>query len=371
MGFLSDIFDARKIKGPVFYKEFSEDNKQLEDLEELFEKVKSKKKNLIKKDIILLKVGLDGEKNVNYELKNSFIPMICLHDIRISHEDNIAQLDYVLVTEYFTMVIETKKLTGDIVINEAGEFTRKFKNNYGKVIKEEGMYSPISQNSRHVRILEDMLKKNGLIKIRPVYSMVVIANPKSIINRTKAPADIKNNIIKHDRITDMLNKKIKKVIPSEKMRESQMMDIANFLKNNHTEITYDYYKKYGLTDEDFKEDINSKVDEVIEESYVKVVEIKSEQPVEKIAEIEIVKPIERIEDCIEKNYDQLYEKLKKYRYAKSQEEALKAYCIFSNNTLEEIIKVKPTSKEELLKVQGFGKVKVEKYGADIIGIIRE
>ncbi|MBU3145813.1 HRDC domain-containing protein [Clostridium sp. CF012] len=171
-------------------------------------------------------------------------------------------------------------------------------------------------------------------------------------------------------ITDMLNKKIKKVIPSEKMRESQMIDIANFLIKNNTEITYDYYKKYGLTDEDFKENINSKVEEVIEESYEKVVEIKSEQPVEKIVEIEIEKTIEKKEDCIGKNYEELYEKLKKYRYAKAQVEEIKAYCIFTNNTLEEIIKAKPKNKEELLKVQGFGKVKVEKYGEDIIGIIR-
>ncbi|MGE5628597.1 MAG: nuclease-related domain-containing protein [Solirubrobacterales bacterium] len=152
MGIIGNLFGVRDITGPVFYKEFNEDNKQLADLEVLYEKVKSKKRDIIKRDITYLKAGLDGEKNVNYELKNSFVPMICMHDIRIAHEDYIAQLDYVLVTEYCTLVVETKKLNGDITINEAGEFTRRFKNNYGKVIKEEGMYSPIAQNERHVRI---------------------------------------------------------------------------------------------------------------------------------------------------------------------------------------------------------------------------
>jgi hypothetical protein len=360
MGFLNDLIGIRDIKSPIFYKEFSEDNKQLADLEELFEKVKSKKKELIKRDIIFLKAGLDGEKNVNYELKNSFIPMICLHDIRISHKDYIAQLDYVLVTEYFIMVVETKKLNGDIIINQAGEFVRRFKNNYGKVIKEEGMYSPIAQNSRHVRILEDMLKKNGIIKRIPVCSIVVIANPKSIINRIKAPADIKNNIIKHDQITDFLRKEIKKEVPNEKMFESRMIEIANFLLENNAEITYDYYKKYGLTDEDFKENIKSKVEKIIE-----LTEVTNE----KTPEIKIEKLVENKDDYLEKNYEELYEKLKKYRYEKARDESVKAYCIFTNNTLEEIIKVRPKNKEEILKVQGFGKIKADKYGEDIIGII--
>jgi hypothetical protein len=360
MGLLNDLIGIRNIKSPIFYKEFSEDNKQLADLEELLKKLKSKKRDLIKRDITYLKVGLDGEKNVNYELKNTFIPMICLHDIRIANEDYIAQLDYVLVTEYFIMVVETKKLNGDIIINQAGEFIRRFKNSYGKVIKEEGMYSPIAQNSRHVRILEDMLKKNGIIKRIPVYSIVVIANPKSIINRTKAPTDIKNNIIKHDQITDFLQKKIKKEIPNEKMFESRMIEIAKFILENNTEITYDYYNKYGLTEEDFTGSIDLKVEEVI-----KVTEVKNEM----ISDVKSEKQIENKEHFQEENYDDMYEKLKKYRYEKALEESVKAYCIFTNNTLEELIKVRPKNVEEILKVQGFGKIKADKYGEDIIRII--
>jgi len=43
---------------------------------------------LIDRDIVLLKYGLDGENNVSYELKNSFIPMLCLHDIRLQANIN-------------------------------------------------------------------------------------------------------------------------------------------------------------------------------------------------------------------------------------------------------------------------------------------
>ena len=50
-------------------------------------------------------------------------------------------------------------------------------------------------------------------------------------------------------------------------------------------------------------------------------------------------------------------------------EKVSPYFIYNNETLEEIIKVKPKNKEELMKVRGFGSIKVEKYGDSIIDII--
>lgn len=253
MSFIKNLLDIREIKGPEFYKDFESENKQLYDLEELFSRVKSEKRKKIQRDIINLKIGLEGERAVSYELKNSFIPMICLHDIRIENAGYVAQMDYILITEYFIMVLETKKLNGDIVINEAGEFIRRFKTKEGKVFKQEGMYSPIAQNERHIRILENFLKGNGIIKRVPIYSTVIIANPKAIINRSKAPYAIKNGIYKYDQITTMLKKKLSKCQKDGKMFESHMVKIAEFLLENNKEITFDYNAKYGLTEEDFKD----------------------------------------------------------------------------------------------------------------------
>jgi hypothetical protein len=56
---------------------------------------------------------------VYFELKNSFIPMLCLHDIRLEYNDYIAQFDFILITCKFIYVLETKKLNGDIEITFA------------------------------------------------------------------------------------------------------------------------------------------------------------------------------------------------------------------------------------------------------------
>ena len=47
-----------------------------------------------------------------------------------------------------------------------------------------------------------------------------------------------------------------------------------------------------------------------------------------------------------------------------------AFIIFSNDTLEEMVKQKPQTIEELLKVHGVGKFKADKFGDRFISIIK-
>lgn len=69
--------------------------------------------------------------------------------------------------------------------------------------------------------------------------------------------------------------------------------------------------------------------------------------------------------------EDLYQKLKTWRKAQAEEEKLPAFCIFSNQVLESIVKKRPQIKEELLNIKGFGEKKFEKYGKQILEIILE
>ena len=128
------VFNGKKtIERPVFIKKFEQENQQLIDLINLSNRVTSNKKKLIDKDIALLKYGMNGEKNVCYELNNSFIPMLCLHDLRLEYNGYAAQFDFIVITNRFVYVLETKKLSGDIEVNSDGDFIRIIKNGYGKI----------------------------------------------------------------------------------------------------------------------------------------------------------------------------------------------------------------------------------------------
>lgn len=81
------------------------------------------------------------------------------------------------------------------------------------------------------------------------------------------------------------------------------------------------------------------------------------------ASIKQNKPISTLND------NSLYELFLAYRINKSKEENIKVYMVFKNSEIEELIRVRPKNKEELLNIKGFGQKKVYKYGDDILKIL--
>ncbi|WP_346890810.1 HRDC domain-containing protein [Clostridium sp. UBA3887] len=159
------------------------------------------------------------------------------------------------------------------------------------------------------------------------------------------------------------------------------------MKNNK-EIDIDYYNKYSLTEDDFQEKaileevaVEEKSIENIKEEK-KIVQDKSSIIGDKAELIDaetnnILEEFIDIDDLecnVEGTKDIstiLCNKLKEYRTNMAKMENNKPYFIYNNNTLDEIVAAKPKTKEELLKVKGFGPIKVEKYGQGILNIISE
>ncbi|WP_201317835.1 NERD domain-containing protein [Paenibacillus sp. EPM92] len=323
MSIFNKLFgQKRTIQSPTFVKDFSKDNNQLSELNELLDKVvDGEKKDSIERDIKFLKYGLDGENNVYFELKNSFLPILCLHDVRLAYEDYVAQLDFVVISNKFTCILETKKLSGNISIDQDGNFVRTMKNRYGKEYKE-GIYSPITQNKRHVDILKHVLSKELKINNMPILSLVVMANPKTIIKKYKCPAEIEKTLIKYDQIKATLEKYQNDKANQYDLAEKDMFDIANLLVRLNTPIDMDFEAKYQLSSEEYQR----------------------------------------------KDEAQLREELTAYRLQTSRAENIKAYYVFNNAEMEDLIAKYPRTEEELLEVKGFGKAKLEKYGIAILNI---
>ncbi|MEZ5210724.1 MULTISPECIES: DNA helicase RecQ [unclassified Gordonia (in: high G+C Gram-positive bacteria)] len=68
---------------------------------------------------------------------------------------------------------------------------------------------------------------------------------------------------------------------------------------------------------------------------------------------------------------QLFEVLRKWRYAVAKEADAPAYTVFNNATLEAIAQVRPGNLDELLGISGVGQAKADKYGEAVIGVIAD
>ena len=335
-------------KKPDFYKADSDAKKQLERLQQLHATAPDRVKPQIERDMKLLAYGIVGEESVAFELNNSYLPFIVLHDLRLEHGGLTAQIDYLIITTKFCLVVECKNLFGNLEVNSRGEFIRELTFN-GKSNKE-GIYSPVTQNVRHMEMIKQLRlanKKNPLMRAAlekyfdDLYrSVIVLANPKTVINLNRAPKNVKDQIIRSDQLIDY----IKRLIRENKdlaSSEKEMYEMAEFFAGLHKENPVDYAERY-LVD-------GSGVDGQGEVDVDREVGGGEEVAVEETP---------------------LYQALKQYRYETSKAECVKAYYIFNNLQLEALIAAMPRNLAELRKISGFGEVKCEKYGEAILGTVR-
>lgn len=267
MSLLDSLFGKRL--GPVFVKDTSDASDYLEKMKELSSKASGSLKDKIEEQIHNAEAGLYGEKQIIYELKNSGLDMMIAHDLYLKNGELSAQIDFLVMTRKHLFVIECKNLYGDIEVDDKGNFIRHIR--YGKAYKKEGIYSPVTQNERHLNVLKEvrrLVKNNLLEKLfydsafpKCYRSIVVLANEKTVLNDKKAPRSIREQIIRADQLISY----IKKVDSSDDNYESsdkEMEEVMYFYVKCSIPNQSDYSKKYeAMLEECSLLNPTSKVDE--------------------------------------------------------------------------------------------------------------
>ncbi len=239
------LFD--RLKEPVFLKENSNAEQELAQLKELRSDAVGNIAEEIDLRIRLVEAGIRGENTIRFELANSHIPMYVLHDLYLEHGGLSAQIDYLLVTRKGIWVLECKNLQGNIEINSSGDFIRTF--TYGSRTKKEGIYSPITQNRRHLELIRQIRaaeKNNPLIKLlfeKAFYqnyrSVVVLSNPKTILNAKYAKKEIRQQVIRADQLAEHI-RTVGSDSSTPSYSDKEMEATAQFFLSCHQEQSPDY-----------------------------------------------------------------------------------------------------------------------------------
>ena len=81
-------------------------------------------------------------------------------------------------------------------------------------------------------------------------------------------------------------------------------------------------------------------------------------------------PPPQIRTAIDADVDEdLVTRLRSWRLERSQQDAVPAYVVLHDATLRELAAVRPQTLDELAGVKGFGPVKVERYGDDLLSVL--
>lgn len=328
--------DKEELKVPVLIKEGRTAQKTIDKMQFDLEKEKSSEaqKDLVNK-IKIFELGLSGEKSVQFELMNAFIPIHILHDLYLEHGEWKAQIDFIVITRKFILVVEVKNYYGNIHVTEQGDFIRNVMKGK-KVVFQEGFYSPIRQIERQTEVLRTLLKEHGVIGDKtPIKQVVVFTNNKTILDLKKAKENIQDRIVRVDGLVGFISKELKKPSPVQ-ILDNRMSDISNFLMESHIENEIE----------------------------------KTEDTVEMKL---LGETVEAMETTLVENsptVSGLEEELRKFRKNKATALGMKAFHIFSNQTLDEIVSKQPTTLIELSTIRGIGDKKIEEFGSEIIEVIQ-
>jgi DNA helicase-2/ATP-dependent DNA helicase PcrA len=81
--------------------------------------------------------------------------------------------------------------------------------------------------------------------------------------------------------------------------------------------------------------------------------------------------IGRCEDCPATYDEELFERLRAWRVARAAEEKVPAYVVFTDLTLQAIAEIRPADSASLLRVNGVGPAKIDKYAEDVLALVAQ
>ena len=213
----------------------------------------------IDKEIRDVERGAKGEREAAYEIEFSYKNSenwAIIHDLRFECDGHTAQIDHLLISRWLEVwVCETKFFSGDVVINDHGEFEVDYQS------RRFGIASPLEQNKKHIKALERAVKSK-LIKtpsrlgfsLKPSLNSVILLSQKSLIHRPSANVEGIESLVKIDQFISRINHDINSYSDLQAWRHAIKVVSSNTLKRFaediaalHKPARYDWAGKFGVS----------------------------------------------------------------------------------------------------------------------------
>ncbi|MEI2666908.1 nuclease-related domain-containing protein [Rossellomorea sp. LJF3] len=201
---------------------------------------------LIDKDLRKRRAGYKGESTVYYHL--TFLKdkrYKIFYDVRLPILSNHFQMDFLILTPFYILIIEVKNISGLVTIDP---FIKQLTRTHKGVT--EGFVDPVSQVQRYKLLLQKWFETHK-VKHPPLKHLVVFSNPSTTLSYTVSPAsdDPYKQIIHAQNIIDKikeLNEKYTQVAATEK----ELSKLKRLVLKNHEEPEINILKAYSLTKKD-------------------------------------------------------------------------------------------------------------------------
>jgi Nuclease-related domain len=195
-------------------------------------------------DYKMRSAGFKGEERLFYYL--SFLDpkkYWIFHNLRLSSGTHFFQIDALLITTNFALILEVKNWTGTLIFDPHFQQLLRIHND-----KEEGFHDPISQARHQTNQFRTWLDFNGFPGI-PVEFLVVISHPSTIIKTDKDPLSISNKVLHSHHLLYRINE-IENKYPQEKTDPKEIRKLCRTLLKKHNPSPSEILEHFNVSAEE-------------------------------------------------------------------------------------------------------------------------
>ena len=199
---------------------------------------------LITEDLKKKTAGYKGERSLDFPLgflehRNFNI----FHDLRLEDESRFFQIDSLLTTRKMNLILEVKNIAGTIYFDPI--FKQLIRTKDGE---ETAFPYPLTQLERQESQLRDWLRKNRLPAM-PIFSLVVISNPQTIIRTSPEHFNLSHKVIHRDHLPTKINQ-IESSLKGPTITEKELKKVSRLLLKNHIEADFSILERFQISSDD-------------------------------------------------------------------------------------------------------------------------
>lgn len=198
-----------------------------------------KMKKRIETDLRRKLTGLRGEKEVDYPL--GFLEedaYYILHDLRLPDQNGYFQIDTLIISRKYILILEVKNWYGTVLFGENGQVTR-----VGDDGVEEGFSNPISQSKIQQFRMRKWLESHSFYGL-PVTYLVVMSFPSTLI-KSASSLPIPTTVIHNNKLMFKILE-LDKEYTIDKQTISEIKVLANRMIAAHTPSIINVLSKYSV-----------------------------------------------------------------------------------------------------------------------------
>lgn len=188
--------------------------------------------------------GYRGEQSLDYYL--GFLSKkryLIFHDLRLSNSLHFFQIDTLILSPFFILLIEVKNVTGTLYFDNI--FHQLIRTVNGK---EEGFPNPLLQVKRQRSQLSEWIKNNKFPAV-PIETLVVISSPSTIIKASTENKYRFQNVIHRENLISKIES-LEEKYKEEKLSEKELRKLSTFLLKQHTPNVPDVLQRFHIPETD-------------------------------------------------------------------------------------------------------------------------